>query len=152
MPNGWGDMQQYLDLLSHILNHGASKDDRTKTGTLSVFGYQMRFELERGFPLLTTKRLHVRSIFHELLWFLRGDTHIGYLHDHNVTIWDEWADADGELGPIYGHQWRAWPDRAGGGIDQLAAVVERIKLIGRDPGLVRASIVAAQNAQKDLGP
>ncbi|MDD3108596.1 MAG: thymidylate synthase, partial [Alistipes sp.] len=120
-------MQQYLDLLRHIQAHGSIKDDRTGTGTLSTFGYQMRFELSEGFPLLTTKKLHLRSILHELLWFLRGETNLQYLHEHNVTIWDEWADANGELGPIYGYQWRSWPTPDGAHIDQIAHVVEQIR-------------------------
>ncbi len=120
-------MKQYLDLLRHIREHGIRKDDRTGTGTLSVFGYQMRFDLEEGFPVLTTKKLHLRSIIHELLWFLRGDTNIGYLHENGVTIWDEWADADGNLGPVYGYQWRSWPAPDGRHIDQIAGVVESIR-------------------------
>lgn len=120
-------MKQYLDLLSRILNEGARKDDRTGTGTLSVFGHQMRFNLADGFPLLTTKKLHLKSIIYELLWFLRGDTNVKFLHDHGVSIWDEWADANGDLGPIYGHQWRSWPDYRGGTIDQIANVVDLIK-------------------------
>ncbi len=120
-------MKQYLDLLQHILDEGAVKTDRTGTGTKSVFGYQMRFHLDEGFPLLTTKKLHLRSIIHELLWFLRGDTNIKYLHDNRVTIWDEWADENGDLGPVYGHQWRSWPDYDGGTIDQIANVVDLIK-------------------------
>ncbi len=120
-------MQQYLNLLQHVLDNGVEKHDRTGTGTLSVFGYQMRFHLADGFPLLTTKKLHLRSIIYELLWFLRGDTNIGYLHDHKVSIWDEWADANGDLGPVYGSQWRSWPDGKGGTIDQIANVVSQIK-------------------------
>ncbi len=120
-------MKQYLELLERIINDGVSKGDRTGTGTLSVFGHQMRFNMEDGFPLLTTKKLHLKSIIYELLWFLRGDTNIGYLHDHGVTIWDEWADKDGELGPVYGHQWRSWPDYKGGTVDQIANVVDQIK-------------------------
>ena len=120
-------MRQYLDLLQRILDEGATKTDRTGTGTKSIFGHQMRFHLDDGFPLLTTKKLHLRSIIHELLWFLRGDTNIQYLHDNKVTIWDEWADEDGELGPVYGHQWRSWPDYDGGTIDQIANVVDLIK-------------------------
>jgi thymidylate synthase len=120
-------MQQYHDLLRHILDHGASKGDRTGTGTLSVFGHQMRFDLQKGFPLLTTKKLHLRSIIHELLWFLRGDTNVAYLHENNVTIWDEWADADGELGPVYGYQWRSWPAADGRHIDQMTKVIDDIR-------------------------
>jgi thymidylate synthase len=120
-------MRPYLDLLQHILDHGVRKPDRTGTGTLSVFGYQMRFDLSQGFPLLTTKKLHLRSILHELLWFLTGDTNIRYLHEHGVTIWDEWADAEGNLGPVYGAQWRSWPTPDGGSIDQISRVVEQIR-------------------------
>ncbi len=120
-------MRAYLDLLDHILQNGVEKGDRTGTGTLSVFGYQMRFDLGDGFPLLTTKKLHLRSIIHELLWFLAGDTNIAYLHDNNVTIWDEWADQNGDLGPIYGHQWRSWPTPDGGSVDQITRVVEGIR-------------------------
>lgn len=120
-------MKQYLDLLQHVLDNGAEKGDRTGTGTLSVFGYQMRFDLRKGFPVLTTKKLHLRSIIHELLWFLKGDTNLKYLHDHNVTIWDEWADTDGNLGPIYGYQWRHWTSRDGKHIDQISNVIESIK-------------------------
>jgi thymidylate synthase len=120
-------MRQYLDFLRHIRQSGAHKADRTGTGTLSVFGYQMRFDLGAGFPLVTTKRLHVRSIIHELLWFLKGDTNVRYLRDHGVTIWDEWADADGELGPVYGKQWRNWPAADGRSIDQLGQIVQQIK-------------------------
>ena len=120
-------MKAYLDLLRHIQAHGTVKNDRTGTGTISTFGYQMRFDLSEGFPVLTTKRLHLRSIIHELLWFLRGDTNIRYLHDNNVTIWDEWADANGDLGPIYGYQWRSWPAPDGSHIDQIAQVVDQIR-------------------------
>ena len=120
-------MQQYLDFVRHIRDTGARKDDRTGTGTLSVFGYQMRFDLAQGFPLVTTKKLHLRSIIHELLWFLRGETNVRYLRENGVTIWDEWADANGDLGPVYGRQWRCWPTADGRQIDQLAQVVEQIK-------------------------
>jgi len=121
------NMKQYHDLLQHILKEGVRKEDRTGTGTLSVFGYQMRYDLNDGFPCLTTKKLHLRSIIHELLWFLKGDTNIGYLKDNNVRIWDEWADENGELGPVYGHQWRSWPAKDGGTIDQISQVIEQIK-------------------------
>jgi thymidylate synthase len=120
-------MQAYLDLLRHIKTHGTIKGDRTGTGTISTFGYQMRFDLSQGFPLLTTKKLHLRSIIYELLWFLRGETNIQYLHDHKVTIWDEWADANGELGPIYGYQWRSWPTPDGGHIDQITQLIDQIR-------------------------
>jgi thymidylate synthase len=120
-------MKTYLQLLEHILEHGVEKTDRTGTGTLSVFAYQMRFNLKEGFPLVTTKKLHTRSIIHELLWFLRGDTNIAYLNENGVTIWDEWADTNGELGPIYGRQWRSWPTPDGRTIDQLSEVVQQIK-------------------------
>jgi thymidylate synthase len=120
-------MLQYLDFLRHIRDHGASKDDRTGTGTKSVFGYQMRFDLDAGFPLVTTKKLHLRSIIYELLWFLRGDTNVKYLHEHGVSIWDEWADENGELGPVYGKQWRSWPAQDGRHIDQLSQVIEQLK-------------------------
>jgi len=119
-------VQQYLDFLQHIVKAGARKDDRTGTGTLSVFGYQMRFSLGAGFPLVTTKKLHLRSIIHELLWFLSGDTNVKYLHDHAVTIWDEWADSDGNLGPVYGKQWRSWQGEQRR-IDQLAQIVDQLK-------------------------
>ncbi|MDN5563769.1 MAG: thymidylate synthase [Luteococcus sp.] len=120
-------MQQYLDLLRTVMDTGIDKSDRTRTGTRSIFGHQMRFDLQQGFPLLTTKKLHTRSIFGELLWFLRGDTNVGWLHDNGITIWDEWADEDGNLGPIYGYQWRSWPTPSGEHVDQLAAVIESIK-------------------------
>ncbi len=120
-------MKQYLDLLNRILTEGTQKTDRTGTGTISIFGNQMRFNLEDGFPLLTTKKLHLKSIIYELLWFLRGDTNIKYLKEHGVSIWDEWADENGDLGPVYGHQWRSWPDYNGGTIDQIQQVVDQIK-------------------------
>ncbi len=120
-------MKQYLDLLNHILEHGTDKSDRTGTGTRSVFGYQMRFDLSQGFPMLTTKKLHLKSIIHELLWFLKGDTNARYLQENGVRIWNEWADADGNLGHIYGYQWRSWPDYNGGSIDQIKEAVETIK-------------------------
>ena len=134
-------MKPYLDLMRHVLEQGTDKSDRTGTGTRSVFGYQMRFNLQDGFPLLTTKKLHLRSIIHELLWFLRGDTNIKYLRDNNVTIWDEWADENGELGPVYGYQWRSWPTPDGGSIDQIAKLIEQIK---RNPDS-RRLIVSAWN-------
>lgn len=120
-------MKQYLDLLQHVLDTGVRKEDRTGTGTLSVFGYQMRFNLREGFPLLTTKKLHTRSIFHELLWFLQGDTNIDYLHRNRVTIWDEWADENGDLGPVYGKQWRAWEGADGKVVDQITELIDQIK-------------------------
>ena len=120
-------MRQYLDLLQHIMEHGVQKDDRTGTGTRSIFGYQMRFNLEEGFPLLTTKKLHLKSIIYELLWFLKGDTNVKYLQDNGVRIWNEWADADGSLGHIYGYQWRSWPDYNGGFIDQISQAIDQIK-------------------------
>ena len=120
-------MKQYLDLIQRVLNEGIQKEDRTGTGTLSVFGHQMRFNLEEGFPLLTTKKLHLKSIIYELLWFLRGDTNVQYLQEHGVRIWNEWADANGDLGHIYGYQWRSWPDYDGGAIDQISEAVETIK-------------------------
>jgi thymidylate synthase len=120
-------MQQYLDLLQHILDKGTRKEDRTGTGTLSVFGYQMRFDLAAGFPLVTTKKVHLKSIIHELLWFLKGETNIAYLKANGVSIWDEWADADGNLGPVYGSQWRSWPTPDGGHIDQIAQVIDQLQ-------------------------
>ena len=134
-------MKQYLDLMRHVLEHGDVKTDRTGTGTRSVFGYQMRFNLEDGFPLVTTKKLHLKSIIHELLWFLSGDTNIRYLKENGVRIWDEWADENGELGPVYGYQWRSWPAPDGGKVDQIANVVEMIK---RTPDS-RRLIVSAWN-------
>jgi len=120
-------MQQYLDLLSHVMNDGVDKSDRTGTGTRSVFGYQMRFDMADGFPLLTTKKLHLKSIIHELLWFLKGDTNVAYLQQNGVRIWNEWADADGDLGHIYGYQWRSWPDYDGGTIDQISRAIDDIR-------------------------
>jgi thymidylate synthase len=134
-------MQSYLDLVRRILDEGVEKSDRTGTGTLSVFGHQLRFDLAEGFPLVTTKKVHTRSVFAELLWFLRGDTNVKWLHDRGVTIWDEWADDDGDLGPIYGYQWRSWPAPDGRHIDQLAQVVDQIR---RDPDS-RRHIVSAWN-------
>ena len=134
-------MRQYLDLLRHVLDHGSEKSDRTGTGTRSVFGWQMRFDLAQGFPLVTTKKLHLRSIIHELLWFLQGDTNIAYLRENRVRIWDEWADAEGELGPVYGQQWRRWAGADGNEIDQIAWVIEEIK---RNPDS-RRLIVSAWN-------
>jgi thymidylate synthase len=134
-------MQQYLSLVRHILDHGTEKSDRTGTGTLSVFGYQMRFDLNAGFPLLTTKKLHLRSIIYELLWFLRGDTNVKFLQENKVTIWDEWANADGDLGPVYGSQWRSWPATDGRHIDQITQVIDQIK---RNPDS-RRLIVSAWN-------
>ena len=137
-------MRAYLDLLQHVLDHGTEKADRTGTGTRSVFGWQMRFDLAQGFPLVTTKKLHLKSIVHELIWFLRGDTNIAYLKEHGVRIWDEWADANGELGPVYGQQWRAWPTIDGGVVDQIRWVVEEIK---RNPDS-RRLIVSAWNVSE----
>jgi thymidylate synthase len=134
-------MKSYLDLLQHVLANGVRKEDRTGTGTLSVFGYQMRFDLRERFPLLTTKKLHVRSIIHELLWFLQGSTNVAYLRENGVSIWDEWADARGELGPVYGYQWRSWPTPDGGHIDQISQVLEGLR---RDPSS-RRLIVSAWN-------
>jgi thymidylate synthase len=139
-------VRQYLDFLRHIRQHGARKEDRTGTGTLSVFGYQMRFDLAAGFPLVTTKKLHLRSIIHELLWFLSGETNVKYLHDHGVSIWDEWADEHGNLGPVYGKQWRAWPAADGRSIDQLARVVEQLKT---DPNSRRILVSAWNVGQLD---
>jgi thymidylate synthase len=134
-------VKQYLDLLDHVLKNGYKKSDRTGTGTISVFGYQMRFDLQEGFPLLTTKKLHLRSILHELLWFLKGSTNVQYLRENGVTIWDEWAKPDGELGPVYGYQWRSWPKPDGTHVDQITGVVESIK---KNPDS-RRHIVSAWN-------
>lgn len=139
-------MQQYLELMRHVRDHGVEKSDRTGTGTRSVFGCQMRFDLQQGFPLLTTKKLHMRSIVHELLWFLRGDSNVQYLRDNGVSIWDEWADEAGDLGPVYGVQWRSWPKPEGGCIDQLEQLVESIK---RDPDSRRLIVSAWNVAQID---
>jgi thymidylate synthase len=139
-------MRQYLDLMEHVLADGAEKHDRTGTGTLSVFGHQMRFDLGAGFPLVTTKKLHLKSIVHELLWFLRGDTNVSYLNEHGVTIWDEWADEDGELGPVYGKQWRSWPAPDGQAIDQIANVIEMIR---RNPDSRRLIVTAWNPAEVD---
>ncbi len=134
-------MKQYLDLMRHVLDTGVKKEDRTGTGTLSVFGHQMRFDLSKGFPLVTTKKCHLKSIIHELIWFLKGDTNTKYLTDNGVTIWDEWADADGNLGPVYGYQWRSWPTADGRHIDQISNLIERIKATPDD----RRLIVSAWN-------
>ena len=139
-------MKQYLDLMRTILDEGHYKADRTGTGTYSIFGYQMRFNLQKGFPLLTTKKLHLRSIIYELLWFLRGDTNIQYLHDHNVTIWDEWADENGDLGPVYGKQWRSWEAPDGRVIDQITSLIEQIK---RNPDSRRLMVSAWNPADVD---
>ncbi len=137
-------MQQYLELMRHVMDHGSEKQDRTGTGTRSVFGYQMRFDLSEGFPLITTKKLHLHSIIHELLWFLQGDTNIKYLSDNKVRIWDEWADENGNLGPVYGSQWRSWPRVDGGTIDQIDQLIQDIKT---DPGS-RRLIVSAWNVSE----
>jgi thymidylate synthase len=139
-------MRQYHDLLRLVLERGVAKSDRTGTGTLSVFGHQMRFDLADGFPLVTTKKLHLRSIVHELLWFLRGETNVRYLRENGVTIWDEWADESGELGPVYGHQWRSWPARDGGTIDQIAQVLDQIR---RNPDSRRLIVTAWNPADID---
>jgi len=139
-------MQKYLDLLAHVLENGVAKDDRTGTGTLSCFGYQMRFDLNEGFPLVTTKKCHLRSIIHELLWFLKGDTNIQYLNDHGVSIWNEWADDNGDLGPIYGKQWRSWPAANHQTIDQVARVIETIR---RDPDSRRLLVNAWNVSELD---
>ena len=139
-------MKQYLDLLRHIRENGVMKEDRTGTGTQSVFGYQMRFDLSEGFPLLTTKKVHLKSIIYELLWFIAGDTNVKYLQDHGVTIWDEWADENGDLGPVYGHQWRSWPAPEGRVIDQLSMVIDTIR---RNPDSRRMLVTAWNPAEVD---
>lgn len=139
-------MKQYLDLLKHIREKGVMKEDRTGTGTQSVFGYQMRFDLQAGFPLLTTKKVHLKSIIHELLWFIAGDTNVKYLQDRGVTIWDEWADENGDLGPVYGHQWRSWPSPDGRTIDQLSMVIDTIK---RNPDSRRMLVTAWNPGEVD---
>ena len=139
-------MRQYLDLLSHVLDHGVDRGDRTGTGTRAVFGRQMRFDLADGFPALTTKKLHLKSIIHELLWFLRGETNIRYLKEHGVSIWDEWADENGELGPVYGAQWRSWPDGKGGKIDQIAHLIDQIR---KTPFSRRLMVTAWNPAEVD---
>jgi thymidylate synthase len=139
-------MKQYLDLLRHIRENGVMKEDRTGTGTQSVFGYQMRFDLSEGFPLLTTKKVHLKSIIYELLWFIAGDTNVKYLQDHGVTIWDEWADENGDLGPVYGHQWRSWPAPDGRTIDQLSMVIDTIR---RNPDSRRMLVTAWNPAEVD---
>ena len=145
-PGGTHPLEPYLDLMRRVRDTGVRKTDRTGTGTLSVFGHQMRFDLAAGFPLVTTKKLHLKSIIHELLWFLRGDTNLRYLHEHGVTIWDEWADENGDLGPIYGHQWRSWPTPDGGHIDQIRQVLERLR---RDPDSRRILVSAWNVADLD---
>lgn len=145
-------MKQYLDLISKVLNDGVEKEDRTGTGTRSLFGYQMRFNLDDGFPLLTTKKLHIKSIIYELLWFLNGDTNVKYLQDHGVRIWNEWADENGELGPVYGHQWRSWPDYKGGTIDQISNVVEMIKKTPDSRRLIVSAWNVAEVDQMALPP
>ncbi|WP_209329358.1 thymidylate synthase [Lunatimonas salinarum] len=145
-------MKQYHELLQHILENGVEKGDRTGTGTRSVFGYQMRFDLSEGFPLLTTKKLHIRSILHELLWFLQGDTNIAYLKRHNVSIWDEWADSNGDLGPVYGYQWRHWPDGKGGEIDQIRNLIHQIRTNPNSRRLIVSAWNVADVDQMALPP
>jgi thymidylate synthase len=145
-------MKTYLELLKHVINYGVEKTDRTGTGTLSVFGYQMRFDLEHGFPLLTTKKLHMKSIVHELLWFLQGATNIGYLKDNGVSIWNEWADAHGNLGPVYGKQWRSWSDNTGNTIDQIAQVIQEIKTNPDSRRLIVSAWNVGEIAQMALPP
>ena len=145
-------MKQYLDLLQRIVNEGTRKEDRTGTGTLSVFGHQMRFNLEEGFPLLTTKKLHLKSIIHELLWFLKGDTNVKYLQENGVRIWNEWADENGELGPVYGHQWRSWPDYNGGHIDQIQDIVNALKNNPNSRRMIVSAWNVAEVGQMALPP
>ena len=145
-------MQQYLNLMRHILDNGTEKPDRTQTGTISVFGYQMRFDLQKGFPLVTTKQCHLRSIIYELLWFLKGETNIAYLKQNNVRIWDEWADAEGNLGPVYGKQWRSWPDYDGGSIDQIKNIVQEIRSNPHSRRLIVSAWNVAQLPQMALLP
>lgn len=145
-------MQQYLELMRHVRQHGVRKEDRTGTGTLSVFGYQMRFDLQAGFPLVTTKKCHLRSIIHELLWFLRGESNVAYLHENKVSIWDEWADAEGELGPVYGVQWRSWPIPSGGSVDQISQLIEQIKTQPDSRRLIVSAWNVAQLDQMALPP
>jgi thymidylate synthase len=145
-------MRQYLDLMRHVRDNGAVREDRTGTGTRSIFGYQMRFDLQQGFPLVTTKKLHLKSIIHELLWFLNGDTNIAYLNEHGVRIWDEWADDKGDLGPVYGHQWRSWPTRDGRHIDQIARLIEEIRTNPNSRRLIVSAWNVADVDQMALPP
>lgn len=145
-------MQQYLDLMRHVVDNGTRKDDRTGTGTLSVFGHQLRFNLQQGFPMVTTKKLHTRSIIHELLWFLNGDTNIGYLKENGVRIWDEWADANGDLGPVYGKQWRSWPTPDGGSIDQLGQSLELLRNAPDSRRIIVSAWTVAELDQMALMP
>ncbi|WP_370687186.1 thymidylate synthase [Halomonas sp. XH26] len=144
--------QPYLDLMRTVMEQGVDRDDRTGVGTRSVFGHQMRFDLSRGFPLLTTKKLHLRSIIHELLWFLKGDTNIGYLKEHGVRIWDEWADENGNLGPVYGYQWRSWPSPNGGGVDQISNVLEQIRTTPQSRRLIVSAWNPGQVDEMKLPP
>jgi len=145
-------MKAYLQLLDKILQEGNLKGDRTGSGTLSIFGHQLRFDLQQGFPLVTTKKIHVKSIIHELLWFLKGDTNLAYLHEHKVSIWDEWADADGELGPVYGHQWRSWPTADGRHIDQIQQVIEQLKKTPNSRRLIVSAWNVADLPDESISP
>ena len=145
-------MHQYLSLMRDVRDNGIKKEDRTGTGTLSLFGHQMRFDLSEGFPVITTKKLHLRSIIHELLWFLRGDSNIQYLKDNGVSIWDEWADDDGELGPVYGVQWRNWPRPDGGHVDQIAQIMQQLKETPDSRRIIRASRTSHPNARSRPSP